>query len=245
MVFRITARIGAILIFVAGIAQTQTFNVMHKHLHGDAPGTLLVTDTGITFIEKGKHANHSRTWKYEQVQQFELSEDKLSIQTYEDQKWQPGRDRNYLFTHLPAAFAKSVYPVWRDQLDQRFVAALAGQPPAALSEFPAKLTGVLKGVEGTLFFADDQITFRAAKPGESRTWRFTDIDNIASAGPFDLSIVTYEHHGREFRFQLQRPMEEARFNELWRKVVRKTINESSGSSGSYNPSRDTALSYKE
>jgi hypothetical protein len=88
---------------------------------------------------------------------------------------------------------------------------------------------VLKGVEGTLLFGEDRIQFRTAKSADSRTWRFADIDNIASAGPFDFSVVTLEHHGpwnasgREFRFQLQRPMEEARFNELWRKVFRRSV----------------------
>jgi hypothetical protein len=121
---------------------------------------------------------------------------------------------------------KSVYPEWRDKLDQRFVAAIADADVMTLAQFPAKLTGLTKGVLGTLLFGEDRIVFRAAKDGESRTWRFTDIDNIASAGPFDLSVVTLEHHGawntgtRDFRFQLQRPMEEARFNELWRRVVR-------------------------
>jgi Outer membrane efflux protein len=80
-----------------------------------------------------------------------------------------------------------------------------------LAEFPAKLAGFTKGVEGTLLFGEDRIVFRAAKPGESRTWRFSDIDNIASAGPFDFSVVTLEHHGawntgtRDFAFSCSVP----------------------------------------
>ena len=183
-----------------------------------------VSDEGIAFTESGKHGDHSRSWKYEQIQQLELTDTTLRLLTYEDQRWQFGRDREYIFDHLPKDFAKSVYPRWKDKLDQRFIARLADVDVVTLAEFPAKLTGLTKGVEGTLRFAEDRIVFRTTKPGESRTWRLTDIDNIASAGPFDLSITTLERHGawntgtREFRFQLQRPMEEARFNELWRRV---------------------------
>jgi len=187
-------------------------------------GEVEVTDQGISFTESGKHADHSRVWKYEQIQQLELTESTLRILTYEDQKWRLGSDREYVFDKLPADFAKTTYPMWKDKLDQRFIARIADAEVTSLIEFPAKLQALTKGTEGTLVFAEDRIVFRALKGGASRTWRFTDIDNVASAGPFDFSVSTWEHHGswntetREFRFQLQRPMEEARFNELWRSV---------------------------
>lgn len=189
--------------------------VVHQHLRHGGPGDLAVTEEGISFTETGKHANHSRTWKYDEIQQLELTDSTLRVLTYEDQKWELGRDREYQFDRLPKDFARSAYPIWKDKLDQRFVAAIADPDVATLAEFPAKLKGVTHGVEGTLRFGEDRIVFRAARSGESRTWRFTDIDNIASAGRFDLSVVTLE---KEFRFQLQRPMEEARFNDLWRRV---------------------------
>ena len=229
MVFRTETRISAILILAAAISTAQTVQVQHQHLHHDGLGTLSVTADGIAFTETGKHVEHSRVWKYEQIQQLELTQNTLTILTYEDQKWQLGRDRSYSFIHLPEGFTRSVYPMWRDKLDQRFIAAIADSEITSLAEFPARLTGLLKGVEGTLLFGEDRIMFRAGKSAESRTWRFSDIDNIASAGPFDFSIVTLEHHGawnatgRDFRFQLQRPMEEARFNELWRKVVKRSL----------------------
>jgi hypothetical protein len=223
-------RIKTAIIFSALVTQTLVCApVIHHHLRHSAKGDLQITDKGISFTETGKHAEHSRTWNYDQIQQLELSETTLRVLTYEDQIDQFGRDREYLFDDLPKDFAKSAYPMWKDKLDQRFIAKIADGDVTTLSEFPAKSMGLTRGVEGTLLFGDDRIVFRASKPGESRTWRFSDIDNIASAGPFDFSLVTLEHHGvwnagtREFRFQLQRPMEEARFNELWRKLIRNVI----------------------
>lgn len=224
------------LIFFVVSLHAQTFSVRHVHFRDEGPGTMLVTQDGITFIEKGKHGAHSRNWQYEGILQLQLSEDRLTVRDY---------DRHADSFLLPRGFAAAVYPAWHAKLDQRFVAALAPSSPPTLAEFPARMTGLFHGVEGKLYFGEDEIVFRADKAEASRTWRFADIENIASAGPFDLSIVTMEHRGREFRFELQRPMEEARFNELWRKVVGKTLNESSGFSGSYSPSKDTALSYKE
>jgi hypothetical protein len=230
MAFRIKTRIGLMLAMTlalaAGSLYGQTFAVRHQHLRHDGAGELKVTGEGISFAEAGKHREHSRVWKYEQIQQLELSDVGLRILTYEDSPW-AGRDREYSFVGLPAGFAKTVYPQWRDKLDQRFIAALPDADVQPLIEFPAKLGGTFKGVEGTLRFGEDRIVFRTARPGESRTWRFSDIENIARAGVFDFSVATLEHHGawnagtREFRFQLQKPMEEARFNELWRKLFAK------------------------
>ena len=104
---------------------------------------------------------------------------------------------NTVFEQLPKDFAKSVYPMWRDKLDQRFVAALADADVTTLAEFPAKLSGLTKGVEGSSLFGEDRIVFRCAKAGASRTWRFTDIDNIASAGPFDFSVLRWSIMGLE------------------------------------------------
>jgi hypothetical protein len=233
MVFRIEARAGAILILAAIAASGQTFAVRHQHTGKDGPGELKISDTGIVFTEAGKKAKpkHSRTWKYGEIQQLELSPERLRILTYEDVRL-TGRDREYVFVDLPAGFAKAVYPQWRDKLDRRFIAALPDSDVQTIVEFPAKLGGTFKGVEGMLRFGEDRIVFETARDGESRTWRFSDIDNIASAGPFDFSLTTPEHHGvwnagtREFRFQLQKPMEEARFDELWRKLFRQPLTES-------------------
>jgi hypothetical protein len=220
MAFRTEAAVVVILAQSLFAAEVQ-----HRHLHRGNPGILEVTGDGIEFTEIDKSAKHNRRWKYEQIQQLVLSDKSLTLLSYEDVKW-TGRDREWVFDDLPKDFASNYYPVWRDKLDQRFVAAIPDPEVKTLVEFPAKLTGLLKGTQGTLLFAEDRVVFRTAKPGESRTWRFSDIENVASAGPFDFSIVTLEHHGswnaggRDFRFQLQRPMEEARFNDLWRRLLK-------------------------
>jgi hypothetical protein len=220
MAFRIEAAV--VLIIAQSLLGAE---VEHRHLRHSSPGILEVTADGIEFTEMNKTARHNRRWTYEQIQQLVLSETSLRILSYEDAKW-TGRDREWVFEKLPKDFAMTYYAIWRDKLDQRFIAAVADPEVKTLAEFPAKLTGLVKGVGGTLLFGEDRIVFRAAKAGDSRTWRLSDIDNIASAGPFDFSIVTLEHHGnwhpgsRDFRFQLQRPMEEARFNELWRRLVK-------------------------
>jgi hypothetical protein len=220
MAVRIETRIGAILILLAAAASAQTASVRHRHLHGGGSGDLQISEEGISFTE-AKKEGHSRTWKFEDLQQIELSLGTLRILTYEDQKWKLGRDGEYVFDRLPVGFASKAYGQWRDRLDQRFIAGLPDKDVATLWEIPAKMS---RRSQGVLRMSADRIVYQAEKPGQSRTWRFADIENVASAGPFDLSVVTWEKRGvwnsgaREFRFQLKQGLSEARYNDLWRKL---------------------------
>src|SRR5690348_10066353 len=99
MAFRSEKRLGAGLMLwaVSALAQPFTYEVRHQHLHGGSSGTLQVNADSISF----KDAKHSREWKFDDVQQLSLSGDKLRILTYEDRKWQLGRDRDFVFDRLP------------------------------------------------------------------------------------------------------------------------------------------------
>jgi hypothetical protein len=226
MAFRIEARIGAVLALAAGMMHAQAVEVRHKHLRHGGAGRLEVTEDGISFTEAGKGAKHSRAWKYQEIQQLELTADTLRILTYEDQKWKLGLDREYLFDGLPADFAPKVYPDWRSRLDQRFIAAIPEKDLKPLWEIPAKLLATIQGSQGVLKVGEDRIVYETDQPGTSRTWRYSDVENVSSAGRFDLSIQTREHHSsinsgsREFRFQLKRPLDEGRYNDLWRRLNR-------------------------
>jgi len=226
MAFRIEAAIGALLTFGAAavMAQPFTYQVRHQHWRGGAMGTLHITLDGISFDEKGKQHQHSRQWKYDDIQQLSLSPTELRILTYEDQKRQLGRDREYVFDHLPKELAETLYPMFATRLDQRFIAQLSDPALRPQWQMPVKLRHGLSGSEGMLLVTDDHIAYSSEAAGESRVWRFTDIESISMAGPFDFSITTLERTGprhsapTEFRFQLKEPLAENRYNELWRRL---------------------------
>ncbi len=91
-------------------------------------------------------------------------------------------------------------------------------------ELPVKHRLRFGGSHGQLAFGRDGVVYSAGKRGESRTWRWEDIENISSTGPFDLTITTYErartHYGdrKGFNFQLKRPLDEASYNRAWQRV---------------------------
>lgn len=82
------------------------------------------------------------------------------------------------------------------------------------------------GDEGVLQGGPDAIVYKSADKAESRTWRYEDIENVSSAGPYQLSITTFErarlHYGnlKGFNFQLKQKLSEARYNDLWLQLNR-------------------------
>ena len=196
-------------------AQQLTFSVRHQHWHRGASGALSLDEEGVRWEESGKKAGHSRQWRYADIQRLELAADRVHIQTYEDIGWEFGRDREYCFDRLPKDFVARVYPFLIAKLDQRFVVHVADPGVRPFSEMPAKLLLGRSGSSGVLKVAADQIVFDGGEHGESRSWRYTDISNVSSSAPFDLTVTTIEG---ETRLQLKQAMTEDRFNELWRRI---------------------------
>ena len=218
MAFRTEAKAcaGLILMAICGFAeQPQTYDVRHVHLRNGGPGVLRIDDSGITFEEHGKRTQHSRTWKYDDMQELTLGTQTLRIVTYEDNRWQLGRDRVYVFDKLPLSLASDWYPAFRTRLDARFIAAIADEQVQPEWQIPAKLIHGRSGSNGVILVGTDRVVYKSDQPGESRTWRITDIGNVSSSDAFDLTLTTHE---TTFRFQLKQALSDRRFQELWTRV---------------------------
>jgi hypothetical protein len=218
MAFRTKAKTcaGLIVFALSGFAASpQSYDVRHLHLRHGGPGVLRIDDSGITFTERGKQAKHSRAWKYDDIQELVLGTQTVRIVTYEDNRWQLGRDRVYVFDKLPASLAADWYPIFRTRLDARFVAALADGQVSPEWQVPAKLAHGRSGSNGVLLVGADRVVYKSEQPGESRTWRISDLDNVSSSDAFDLTLVTHE---ATFRFQLKQALPDQRLQALWTRV---------------------------
>src|ERR1700674_1740772 len=113
MAFRTEAKTCASLMLCAAFAYAGSpYDVRHEHQRHGGPGILRIDDTAISFEERGKQGKHSRTWEYDDIQELTLGPETLRIVTYEDNRWQLGRDRVYVFDRLPAALTAEWYPVF-------------------------------------------------------------------------------------------------------------------------------------
>jgi hypothetical protein len=203
------------LIFGAAILTAQPtglrYEVRHKHTHKGAPAVINFNDSRVWFEDK----KHAETWKYEDIQRLELAPDKLTILTYEDKKWQLGRDRVYEFDQLPKDMAAQLYANLHARLDQRFVAQVADSFVEPIWQAPAKVLHGWYGAQGTIKVGADRVVFESPQPGDSRTWRYSDVTNFSSAGPYELTLTSLDG---STRFQLKQALPEDRFNDLWRRI---------------------------
>src|ERR1019366_5447240 len=187
MAFRTQTAILIILFgsHFAASAQDLSFPVRHDHLHKGGEGVLTFTEEVVRW-EENKKPEHSRSWRYAEIQRLELAPGHIRILTYEDIGWQLGRDRAYRFDHLPSELASRVHPFLTARLDQRYLAHLADPSVNPVWEVPAKLLLGRSGSNGRLKVADNQIVFDGGEPGESRTWKLSDVTNVNSSDPFEL-----------------------------------------------------------
>jgi hypothetical protein len=187
-------------------------------------GTLTIDERGVSYQETGKKHPRHWSWSYQDIQQLDLAPARVRVLTYEDNRWKLGADRGYAFEPLAGQDFSGSYPLLKDRLDRRFVAELADAAVRPLWSVPVKLLGTIAGSQGTLSIGQDRIVYSTARKNASRTWRYGDIDNIATSGPFELTLTTFEraieHYGnrKDFNFQLKEPLDERRYNELWRKL---------------------------
>jgi hypothetical protein len=207
--------------------QTRRYNVLHDHLRKACSGVLTLDEHGLSFqgaaLKKGK-TPHAWTWTYPDIQQLTVAPDEIRVLTYKDNLWKLGADREYRFKAAAGRPLGEAHDFLKGRLDQRLVSELADSDVKALWQMPVKLLGRFRGSEGTLIVGEDRIVYRAGKEDESRTWRYADIDNISTSGPFQLTVTTFErsrsNYGsrKGFNFQLKERLEETSYNELWRRL---------------------------
>ena len=228
---------GMALLAPAVFAQDLRYDVWHGHSRpphikrAGNMGTLIITDAGVSFEEtykNGKKPKHPHAWRwdYQDIQQLKIAPKSLTVLTYKDNKWKLGADREYDFDLRSEKTFDDAYGLLKNRLDQRLVAVIPDHVSTVFWELPVKHSLRFGGDEGVIQVGPDEIVYKSAKPGESRTWRYQDIDTISSSGPFQLTITTFEraktHYGnlKGFNFELKQRLEEARYNELWLRLNR-------------------------
>lgn len=206
--------------------------VRHDHMRPrkDQTAAMVLDERGVSFQEQSRNRKktpedlHHGRWDYQDIEQLFLSPEKITVVTYRDRKWALGVDQVYEFALLPGQDVRPVYELLKGRLDRRFVAAIADAGIDELWALPVKLLGKVIGSQGTLRFGRDRIVYVTDRKGASRTWRYQDIENLSSSDPYQLTVTTYEravaHYGsrKGFNFQLKQPLDEKRFNLVWRRL---------------------------
>src|SRR5437588_2192395 len=138
----------------------------------------------------------------------------LRFETYEVQKWEPAKRREYTFYAQPDA------PV--EELAQ-FLTSRVHRPVeghyAVASQFqiPAYHKRTFGGTDGTLEIGQDSIRFVSEKLADSRTWLYRDIETIGRPDSFRFRVTT----SREtYIVELKEQLPGAAYEVAWSKVYK-------------------------
>ena len=216
--------LGWLLIAGSAIsAEEIRFPVRHDHTFGSCRGELIFREDGVDFITPEK--KHARTWKYEDIQQIGLlSPQEIVILTYEDKKWEFGRDRDFRFQVTQGTITPSLYTMLQARVTRPLVSALL--PPEITPEYriPVKHERGFSGTQGTLEVSDQCILYRTDAKGDSRIWRYEDIASIGTTGPYQLRLTSMDRvqgefgGERNFVFTLKRKLDPEIYDFLWWKI---------------------------
>ncbi len=230
---RFVSLLAALLAIAPAGAAVLTYDVRHQRALKDHAGVLTINEKGVGYqqvLPEGKRKRHPKKppklesvqFDYQDIQELWVSADKLVLVTYKDRKWFLGIDKEFEFFLPKGKSYDAAYTELKDKLDRRLVAAVADSEPGMLWELPVKLLGAIQGSDGVLQVGPDRIVFKTDRPRQSRTWRYQDLENVSTSDRYQLTLTTYEraksHYGsmKGFNFQLKQPLDEKRFEMLWK-----------------------------
>ena len=227
-VSRIVSLIVALLAIAPAGAAELSYEVRHHRALKDHAGVLTIDDKGVGYQQvhpKGKRPKlESVHFDYQDIQELWVAPDKLVLVTYKDRKWLLGVDKEFEFFLTKGKSFDAAYSMLKDKLDRRFVAALADSQTSILWALPVKLLGTIQGSEGILEVGSDRIVYKTERQRQSRTWRYQDIENVSTSDRYQLTVTTYERAKTQygsrkgFNFQLKQPLDEKRFEALWKRL---------------------------
>lgn len=157
-----------------------------RHIAGKEKGDLSIGAEGIEFSSaKG----HTIKLPYLEVQSFFLSPRSLTIETYQNRKKHlPGVARfrfDLTETVAPQVAAELAKEVQRPSQNA------VPDPAAQGIVLPAHHRTVRGGTNGTLRFRDGGIDYATSVSGDSRSWRWDDLQTLSAPDPYHLLVFGY------------------------------------------------------
>lgn len=183
------------------------------------PGTLVVDSRGVRF-QPGKGPN--LRWPFVEIQSFAITPSRLVITSYQNRHWRLPGDRMYRFdleTAAPPGIAEELAARVGKPVENGIPTLTAGNEGDAAS-LPARHRKAFGGSNGTLRFREGGVDYITGQPGDSRAWRWTDIETLANPDPYHFRVAAYRE---TYEFELKVPMPRQLFDRLWDAVYARDL----------------------
>ncbi|MEQ1472264.1 MAG: hypothetical protein ABLQ96_00510 [Candidatus Acidiferrum sp.] len=174
---------------------------------GKQGGEIVIRGTGVEFRpDKGPPL----TWSFLDIQTFAISERRLEIETYQNRSHHvPGmqRYRFALTQDIPSPVAAEL----ARYVERPSQNAVLDPTLTGTENIPAHHRTRTGGTNGALRFGDSGIEYVTSSPGDSRSWRWADLETLSNPAPYTLFVFGYRD---TYTFDLKKPLARAVFDHL-------------------------------
>jgi hypothetical protein len=180
------------------------------------PGTILVNRQEIRF--QGNE-NQSMVWRYRAIQTIFTAPHRLVITGYTNRGWALPGVKAFHFD-LKGAMPPAVAALLTERIVKPSQNADPDLHAAAFAILAARHSRLWGGSNGLLRLRNTGIEYVTARPLDSRSWRWADIQTIANPDPFHFRVSGYRE---TYDFDLKQPISRRVFDRLWDSVYARGV----------------------
>jgi hypothetical protein len=169
-------------------------------------GTLVIDDQGVVFQARD---GRKQNWRLLDIHSFVVRPHQLLLQTYNARSLHRPGEQSYQFElkqAVPPAVAASLANALR-RPSRNAVPDPESPTIASISVRHQRRTG---GTNGILRFRKEGIDYITDKPGDSRSWRWEDLQTLTDPDPFHLIVFGYRD---TYTFDLKEPLSRRLFDQ--------------------------------
>lgn len=162
-------------------------------------GTLVIDGQGVTFVPR---EGPTKKWAFLDIHTFALTPHRLTLQSFSARSLhRPGEQRFEfdLAQAVPPAVAASFANALR-RPSRNGVPDADAVPIASIGVRHHRLAG---GTNGVLRFRNEGIDYVTDTPGDSRSWRWADLQTLSDPDPYHLLVFGYRD---TYTFDLKEPL---------------------------------------
>jgi hypothetical protein len=161
---------------------------MHGAFFRKEHGTLLVDPAGIIFQAKN---GRSQRWTFADIHTVFLAPHRLVLKTWIQRgRPRPG-EREYRFD-LTQDLPPSIAAYLANEVERPSKNTDLNPDAPAVTSIAVRHRTLTGGTNGVLRFRNDGIDYVSASPGDSRSWRWADLQTLSDPDPYHLLVFGYK-----------------------------------------------------
>jgi hypothetical protein len=176
-------------------------------LIGGAAGTLRADSQGIEFMPR---KGASMRWTFDQIKDLDLQKHRVVLLGYDNRKWDLPGTRRY-----DLEFENEITPAVVSSLTEKMGRPVRNRVPdpdaPAITVIAVRRSEHFGGSNGLLRIRQQGIDYITAQPGQSRSWRWRDLQTLSNPDPYHLLVFGYQD---SYAFDLKETFSQDLFDHL-------------------------------